>query len=261
MDLGIVERITRKRRPMKNLATAFVIVLGASSVVFLVLSTFGIQDKIAGPISSTLFGAITYVSQVLDKGKSGLALFPAGVVDFSKFFIKFYLLIGYVSILLFSVMELSSAIGGLVAAAFATELSNLHPILVGSSLGINFVSVFLLGRWVGKRSSRLPFLVIIVSCVIAEAIGHASDFVMLPDDDYEQVVGLSKNLVNLSLMILGGSILFSVVGLIGCWRGRARRMAEYLNYLLKRIPSATRDTLVAIAYEEARRLSAAPDAR
>jgi hypothetical protein len=69
------------------------------------------------------------------------------------------------------------------------------------------------------------------------------------------VFGMPEDLGFLLAQCAVGSLLFSVAGAIGCGVGYANRMSAYFNYLLKRIPKATRETMLSIAYEEASRLS------
>jgi hypothetical protein len=50
-----------------KLLLAFLVVLCAAGLCFGLLSVFGVAEKIAGPLASALFGAITYVHQALEK--------------------------------------------------------------------------------------------------------------------------------------------------------------------------------------------------
>jgi hypothetical protein len=49
------------------------------------------------------------------------------------------------------------------------------------------------------------------------------------------------------------SVEFALAGLLGIWRGRRRRLAGYLEYLLSVLPLESRGALVDLAYEEAKR--------
>src|SRR5260221_2665331 len=72
---------------MKTLALAFAIVLAAVTLCFGVLARFGVADKVAAPIASVLFAAITYVHQALEQRttKPRLALAPPRIVSLEGF--------------------------------------------------------------------------------------------------------------------------------------------------------------------------------
>jgi len=56
--------------------------------------------------------------------------------------------------------------------------------------------------------------------------------------------------------VLGNPLpLLLAAGLLGFWRGRRLRLAAYVGRLLARLPPATRDSIVALAHEEAERLA------
>jgi hypothetical protein len=44
-----------------------------------------------------------------------------------------------------------------------------------------------------------------------------------------------------------------VAGFLGVWRGRRRKLAGYMEYLLSVLPPATRRALVDLAYEDAKK--------
>ncbi len=50
---------------------------------------------------------------------------------------------------------------------------------------------------------------------------------------------------------------FAAAGLLGQRQGRKRRLADYMEYLLSVLPPPTRNVLVELAFEEARKAGAA----
>lgn len=243
--------------PLKNLAVSFLIVLAGAAVVFFVLSRFGVATQIAGPIAGSFFYAITFVSQKLDGGRSvkGLTLLPPGVVDYSMFAIAYYLMFFYVMILLLATVEFFSFLGGLIAGMFGMDLQHVMPVLLVCDLITYTAGPFLLGKWVGTRSSARPYLVTAAAAVSAAVIGHLIDFELLTADSYSQIYGFTKTETAFWTGSAFSAVIFVGFGMLGCWRGRRRKMSAYFSYLLTRIPEGTRETMVSIAYDEAQRLA------
>jgi hypothetical protein len=85
-------------------------------------------------------------------------------------------------------------------------------------------------------------MLLIVVLTWAAALGMSSVF---PDKLYEAALILS--IVEFPFEIFSG--------LIGYWRGRKYRLAAYLHYLLGVLPAETRDTVVELAFDEARKVA------
>jgi hypothetical protein len=242
---------------VKSLGLAFFIVVAAAALLFWVMGLFGIQDKIAGPISGALFGAITYVQQTLDKGRSGrgFGLLPATVVQFKDYTISQLKMITYFALVLAGAMQLSSFLGGFAGGLAGLELSNLLVVLLLSSVLINGTTAFLLGMWIGKRCRDHKILCVVLGAIAGSTIGHGVDFLVLSKENFEELFQETFDTGFILTKFTFGAAIFTLVALIGCWKGNSLRLSAYLHYLLKRVPTDTRDVLVSMAYDEASKLA------
>ncbi|MFI4988556.1 MAG: hypothetical protein ACHQF3_14055 [Alphaproteobacteria bacterium] len=143
----------------------------------------------------------------------------------------------------------------LAAGGDADKLSPAAPFVIALPVGL--ISGYVLGRWIGARCSRYGIATVILVAALGVAISRAFDFALVPSVDFEAIFGQPKSAVEFLFLISAGFLIYSICGLIGYWRGRQRRLARYLRYLLSILPVDTRDVLVNMAYEEAQRTIAA----
>lgn len=242
---------------MKTLALAFFIVLAAACIAFYSLGFFGVTASVAGPISSTLFGLITYVAQTIDKGKSGkgLSLLPKGVVEYQDFAMSRMRMLLFSTLIAISLQELSNALPFIGAGFAGVSLNSLSPIAAAVDLPLNCAIMFFLAKWIGTRSYKTPFLITIVFCLLSELGTHGLDYAMVPGDDFQSIFHAPKDAGTFLLGIAVGVAIVLIPALAGCWYGARQRMSRYLSYLLKRIPRDTGVTLINIAYEEASKIA------
>jgi hypothetical protein len=122
------------------------------------------------------------------------------------------------------------------------------------------------GRWIGARVLKVPFLVAIACAVTTclflflEDIGIA--YFAMDDQAFSAFLHYEKSNV-LQAMIshaenVGNLFLFAeytICTAIGVWLGRRRRLVRYLNFVLNVLPAATREVIVEVARDEAIRVS------
>jgi hypothetical protein len=244
-----------------NLLFAFLIVLVAAAACFGLLSLFGVAEKIAGPLASALFGAITYVHQAIEKQRATSS--ATGVVTLRGYFFSPVLMFVYASLVLYAMMVLIYAYGRYSGALLSDIIDSMDrnevtdlmlPLLIAASVTKVFVA-YVVGRWVGSRARRFSEIVLLCS------IAGASILVMAV---YSIGGGPSSSLffegvARPKVLLLGFADNFgsmTVPGLVGIWRGKRLRLAGYLGYLLSRLPMDTRFAIVNMVYEEVNRLTA-----
>jgi hypothetical protein len=109
-----------------------------------------------------------------------------------------------------------------------------------------------LGGWVGARVNRHPKTALALGIITGRAIMLGFDFLMdatiasLVVQQWRSIEGFAGVAI-LMAMLIGLAIFASR-------RGRRRRAAAYMAYLLRSIPADTRDVLIHLTYEEAKRL-------
>jgi hypothetical protein len=238
---------------MKTLALAFIIVLLSAGACFALLNFAGVGDKVAAPLASALLGAITYVHQTLDQKKVSFSLLalPQGIVTLRGFFLPSYVMFVYGAFLLLAIMNIGGAIGGIAAALSGLGYGELLFVAAAVSTPLALIGSYLIGRWIGVRSAKLPLVVAILAIAGARLGGSVMDWLVLPTADFEAIFHAPKEIKTFLEFVGGGVIFLAIPALLGAWRGRRARLAGYLRYLLKRIPQDTRLTIVNLAFEEA----------
>ena len=203
--------------------------------------------------------AITFGHQVLEKReiRPNLSALPKGIVTLEGFGLPWYLMIAYGTLILFATQELGGAIGGLIASpSDASEGDAIILALIFGSI-ISLVVAYFLGGWCGSRCASNGVITVLAVIFIGKAAAVSFDFFLLSGDDWESLAGVPKSIGAYALGIIAGTLVLMPFGLIGYWRGRRARLTQYLRYLLGVLPIETRNTIVALAYEEAQK--PAPD--
>ena len=245
-----------------KLLWAFLIVMCAAALCFGVLSFLGVAEKIAGPLASSLFGAITYVHQALEKStfKLRLSALPQGLVTLRGFFLSPVVMFAYASLTLYAMLALLFGYGEVYGWIMATAVdippdsmsAVLLPGLIASSVAKAAAGYFV-GRWIGSRVERYS-IVVLLSAVSGASLLSLLAFYFAPQ--VADIMFGSKVSVRLLLLTFADNAgTMAVPGLIGAWRGRRARLTKYLGYLLGRIPDDTRLVIVNLAFEEAERIS------
>lgn len=174
----------------------------------------------------------------------------------------------YGALLIFVSLQLASMIGGIIAGAVigATggpplgdnpELTNLTSNLSILLLGIPLV--YLAGRVMGRRStadgpvyrgviavSIAAAIAVLVSVAFTWALG-ATVFLTAMFEQLGSVGGVAIALAVFCVLVV------LVPALAGYHRGRRQRIGAYMAYVLNKVNVETRQTIVALAYQEAAR--------
>jgi hypothetical protein len=244
---------------MKSLSKAAAIIGVVCLALFFVLR-LSMGNAEAAKLALTPFSAITLVNAKLEeKDKEGSKKTDLPTLhEFSFSFWKAFVL-GTVSAL--ALIELLSSLSGVLAAITGALLHNteLTPqlirlvVLVG--VPINLYIVFAAGRWIGIRSRTMPYATAAVMGITCRLGDYGLMLLAgMSPDQFRLIFGVPRSdIAGVTARVLAGVVLFAAAGLIGCWRGRRRQQAFYLDHLLKSVPAESRATLIAIAYDEAQK--------
>jgi hypothetical protein len=212
-------------------------------VVFFVLSLVGLDRSIAGTAATAIIGGIPYLRDSLDK--SGLLRARRthrNVLSFDGFGLSPQKLILNGTLILFAAMNLSAALVGVAKAGAALDFKTIA--LVATI--VVYPTIFLVGRWVGRRSVSKGLLAIFLICVFARLASSLLDLTLMSTKELTSYTGMSV----WQQIVLGVAFLFAV-GCLGYWRGRRQRLAAYLTYLLGRVPTDRREAIVKLAFAQA----------
>ncbi|MDR4493376.1 MAG: hypothetical protein R3B74_02930 [Nitrospirales bacterium] len=236
---------------MKTLLVAIVITLVGIIIVFFSLSIAGLDNSVAGSIAAAIVGGIPYIRESLEKEELKLSHHRTNhtVLSFEGFGFSPPRLILYGTLILFAAMQLSSGLGGIIASLAGVGMKDIMNFIGVFAFIIVFPAVFLTGRWVGRRGVSKGIVTIFLISVFARVAASLLDLLMLPSDELALYLGEIGIWEQMGI----GTVVFSLIGCWGYWRGRRQRLAAYLTYLLGRVSTDTRDAIVELAYTEASR--------
>jgi len=212
-------------------------------IVFFVLSLVGLDKSIAGTAAKAIIGGIPYLRDSLDK--SGLLRARRThrtVLSFDGFGLSPQKLILNGTLILFAAMNLSAALVGVARAGSALDFKTIA--LVATI--VVYPTIFLVGRWVGRRSVSKGLLAIFLICVFGRVASSLLDLTLMSTKELTSYTGMS-----VWQQIVLGVVLLSAVGCLGYWRGRRQRLAAYLTYLLGRVSADRREAIVKLAFTQA----------
>jgi hypothetical protein len=237
---------------------SFAVAVGLWLALVYVGRRLGQQDLAAllGVAPLTLYNK----SQRWLAGRRGGSIFlpaPDGV-RVEGFKTPWYELLGWATLTLTVGIQLTGFFAGLlfpfITGSTDVELSQ----LLATTATLNYICfpifVFLSGRWIATQADRLPSLTIILAAVASQLVGALLTFAVLTKDQMEQLFGTEADVIGYAgalVMTLGfASVVGATAGLLGVWRGRKRRQAAYLAFVLNKVPPAARERIVRQAEEE-----------
>jgi hypothetical protein len=156
---------------------------------------------------------------------------------------------------LFGVMELASGYAGMTVALIGGSDELLVSKMAPITIPVVVVANYLVGRMIGTRCASHGLATIVIVGLAGSGITRLFDFSIVSGTELRTVLGEPASMEVFLVAWLGGAVLFWLPGFLGYWRGRRRRLARYLSYLVGVLPKGTRETLVSLAYSEAQSLA------
>lgn len=244
---------------MKNLALAALAVFASASFIYVVLTAAGVEKAAALPIAAMPLNGIVFVHQTLEKGslRPNFRALPRGVVDFQGFALPWYQLLVYGTLIFAALKQIGGFIGGVAAGlARVASMDALAAIagIVGNLVGI--IAIYAICAWIGTRCAKYTYLVGLGVPFLGNAIGGAVDFTFLSNAEFVSFFGAPKSAGFFLIQVLLGTLLVAPFAMLGIWRGRRARLSAYLSYLLGLLPASTRSSIIDLAYEEVKVLTA-----
>jgi len=194
---------------MKTLALAFGIVLTAILVLFFAFRAFGVADKVAGPLASSLLGLITWVHGVVDKALNGSeSKFSKRIIPVNEFGISWPLMLVYAGLIVVAIVEAADIVGWVLlklilqisVVSASRPIQNLALVSVLALPGV-FWGIFLLGRWIGVMTGAKGYWILPVSVLTGRFLEALAISIRTPQlflellDSFRNVsgVGLGRN--------------------------------------------------------------------
>jgi hypothetical protein len=242
---------------MKSLLLALAAVSFAVIATFAALNALQVQKEIAGSAAGVFLGALPYVHKRFERyAKTPIpALKRDAVVTFDSFALPDLVLFVYAT---FVAIAASQLIGGfsLAITEGAAAFDNMAAPVAGLlSAPLQLFTAFVIGRWVGVRSGRRGVLIVVTAFGVSISAEHVLRLVFMSDTEFAATFGVDRTVVIVLAQWGGGIVLWTLLALFGFWRGRKRRLSQYADYLLRKLPPETRDTVLLLLREEVARLS------
>jgi hypothetical protein len=238
---------------MKTLCAALFLVLLAIIGAFYALPLLGLNETITGTIATSLVAGFPKIREELDKQLAARTPQGIRVLSLSGFGLPVPRLVLYGSLILFATMNLSAFFAGITAAALGAAPDKLPIAITVISLLVVWPAVFLIGRWVGRRSDVHGLLAVFLIALVGRTGATLFDFAMNAGDDILTALYGNGSMIALKLAV-GVAVIFAI-GALGYWRGTRQRLGCYLGYLLRNVPDASQHAIVDLAFEEAGRVA------
>ena len=216
---------------------------------------------IAGIIQAVIGLGITYLAKYVVR---------KALVPIREFGLKWRRLTAYGTLMLFGVFQLASTVGGFIASDAAPPRMELaDEALYLSTINLWMVVfwggplLFFVGEWMGRRSIREMSMVhgalsVIVAGTLCALVSialflYVGSLLEVEDRVVEEVLSDVRG-INIWVRLSSSMTLILVPALCGYLNGRRTSSGAYLAYLLRRVSQRTRDRIVRLAYEEAKKM-------
>lgn len=253
---------------MKN----YVSLLAAVIVAILIYSScilLGVDREIASGAAGLPLVALPKVYEEMERRRSqrdnseGTSS-TAGIRSFDRFSISWPLVVLYSTAAMFGLFNIISFFAGIILGIMSnlgqfdlTKMQITAPGLI--AFPVMTIAVYCIGRWIGSRCSKNGALALISTVLLCIFMLKATDYLFSDRETLMQLYGTERELSSFANKVLmpglSAFLIFSGIGLVGYWRGKRRRLTEYMRYLLNVLPQHTRETLVNLAFEEAQMLA------
>jgi hypothetical protein len=240
---------------MKNVALSVLIVVVLGTAVVATLSMFEITKEAAKPIVAGFPLAIPAVHQLLQKSGSRLSVSARrrGVVSLHGYTMPVVMLALYGILITLSAAQGMGFLAGFVASAAGLITANDWNFMIVLIIIPQMIVAYFVGKWIGVRSQSKGLFAILA---VAFFVPFIDLVLILFRPDHGTRLFPSKPTIAESLIrLLIGAVKYGVPAVFGYWRGRVIQLSRYYVYLLRALPEETRDALVNLASDEAKRLA------
>jgi hypothetical protein len=241
---------------MKQYGVALLISVGMGVILFAVLYLVFHNIQIAEGVGALPITGCHRIAEMLERRETRAHITAHGSADIltlKGFAITWPIIVLYGTLGMCAVDIFAGVFGGVtIAIVDAVENWKVNLAAQVAAAPIELVGAFMVGQWIGIRSEGrshgIVLLVAIAGALLSTVLGETTDW----------STGGSPSFANTWIKdtIIFTGIAFvqlAIGGLVGNGRGRNYRLAAYMDYLLSVLPPETRNALVDLAYEEARK--------
>ena len=124
-------------------------------------------------------------------------------------------------------------------------------LLVATAFPLRVIAAAYLGCWIGTRSRRYVFGVLIGSIVLGYSAAFLLSTLMIGNDQFTKLLGEDLTILQRYTTILPDMVIFIIFGALGFWYGQRQKLVYYLAFIMRMLPQEIRQTIVEMARDEA----------
>jgi hypothetical protein len=239
--------------------------LAAIAAIVLYLIVWGMTSdvdaaKTAAAFSMTSLPGISSWLEHWEAKKSSLPGQKMAIRSLEGFSISFPILVAVGVIIAVAIVQIGAFISGIIVDMInlgtgAQRLSGSPRYTAAgiANIPIVLIGAYLLGSWIGSRCARNGIFAVILVAALGAIASKSLDFLGMPSEEFHTLFG--ESLASVFPFVLGLFGFFAISGLLGFWRGSRLQKTKYINYLLSALPEDTRNLLVDLAFEEAKKIA------
>jgi hypothetical protein len=254
---------------MRNIILAVIIAVGAGAILYLLATVLGFPAEVAKGVAGLPAFAIQKVYEFLEASSAKHALETTGlaptmsVKGFSIHPLSAFLfsLIAWTGVILFTGMLMGMAVGAAVeVAAGATQSMGdfklddklFGPLIIFTSFPLRVIAAIYIGCWIGTRSRSYVLAIVACSIALGSGLGFLFSLVTLSSDQIKATFGELGTLERFTTPLPDIAI-YIIFAALGFWYGQRQKPIYYLGFIMKILRPETRQTIVEMVQDEAKR--------
>jgi hypothetical protein len=264
---------------MKVIVFAAVIAGVVGLLAYEGLTLAGISVDLSGNLAQevvalTLLGLIKYLGT--RSKEPNLSISPPDIVPFQGYTLRRYFMVAYGASIFFAVITLMGLLAAIIGIVVRTEPASVpDDIFLFLGMGglnaafvapiVNASLAYLIAMWVGIRCDRSALWVaataVLIGLILVWLSATTTCFTRLGSSCYAY---LSTQLfrTSRSQLLLLLTVMMPLIGaVLGYQKGQRLRRSNYLEYLLRKMPEASREAVDQLVREDASRHSTAQESR
>ena len=255
---------------MRNIVLALIIAVGACALLYLLATVLGFPAEVAKGAAGLPAFSIQKVYEFLETSSAKHALETTGlsptmsVKEFSIHPLSAFLfsLIAWTGVILFTGALMGIAVGaamGVAAGAtqsmgdFKLDEKLFGPLVIFTSFPLRVIAAIYIGCWIGTRSRSCVLAVVACSIALGTGLGFLFSLVTLSSDQVKAFFGEELTTLERFTTLLPDMVIYIISAALGFWYGQRQKPIYYLGFIMKILRPETRQTIVEMAQDEAKR--------
>src|SRR5262252_1154160 len=163
-------------------------------------------------------------------------------------------LIAWTGVFLFTGMLMGMAVG-LAQGEEDIKLDDklLPPLIIFTSYPLRVIAAIYIGCWIGTRSRSYVLAIVACSIALGTGLGFLFSLVTLSSDQIKAFFGEELTTLERFTTLLPDMVIYIISAALGFWYGQRQKPIYYLGFIMKILRPETRQTIVEMVQDEAKR--------